>query len=359
MKHIGLYLHVPFCASQCPYCNFYKERTEESVRFSYVEALKKDILAYRDAGFGFDTIYFGGGTPSLLKGEWVADLLTTIRQNFSVTEDAEITVECNPSSDLEDFLPKVRAAGVNRVSLGMQSAVDGERKALGRRADRQRVARCISLCREQDIENISIDIMLGVPGQTEESLQDTLAFCVETGVPHISAYMLKLEEGTVFYQRQEKLNLPEEDTVCRFYEQAEAFFSKNGYVHYEISNFCKPGYESRHNLKYWRCEEYLGLGPAAHSYLIGRRFSCPPNLEQYLEEPDVVFEGKGGSFEERLLLALRLKEGFSEPLTESLMEKVKQPYLAPYLSYDGTTLRLTEAGFLVSNTVIAELLSAL
>ncbi len=359
MKHIGLYIHVPFCASKCPYCDFYAERTEESVRSAFVSAVKRDIAAYGAKGdYCLDSIYFGGGTPSVLQGQWVAELLTCIRQHFEVSEDAEITVECNPSSDLQHFLPAAIGAGVNRVSLGLQSAVDAERRKLGRLATKEQVTTAIKLIRDLGVTNISLDIMLGVPEQTEESLMETLQYCVDTGVPHLSTYLLKLEEGTVFYKRQDTLNLPDEDTTVDFYEKTVAFLTDHGYEHYEISNFAKPGYEGQHNLKYWHCEEYLGLGPAAHSFLDRNRFFYDRNLTDYLNGTEPIADGTGGDLEERLMLALRLKEGFSGPLPTTVMEKAKQPYLAPYLTVGENHIALTEKGFLVSNSVIAELLSA-
>ena len=360
MKHIGLYVHVPFCASRCPYCDFYTERAGESVRSDFISALKRDVLAWSEKDdFCADTVYFGGGTPSVLPGDALAEILRLIKDRFHVPDSAEITVECNPSSDLETFLPAVTAAGVNRISLGMQSAVDNERKLLGRKADRKRVEECIALARRCGEDNISLDIMLGVPEQTEESLEETLQFCIDTGVPHLSSYMLKLEEGTNFYKRRDKLELPSEDTTVGFYEKTAAVLKAAGYQHYEISNFAKPGYEGRHNLKYWRCGEYLGLGPAAHSYLDGKRFYTEPDLTAYLDKEMISDEGTGGDFEERLMLALRLSEGFSEELPSTVMEELKKPYMAKYTNYDGKTLRLTEEGFLVSNSVISQLLASL
>ncbi len=310
----------------------------------------------RDKQIRADSVYFGGGTPSVLPGDLFAELLDTVRDCFTVTDDAEITVECNPSSDLEHFLPAAADAGVNRVSLGMQSAVDAERRKLGRLADRKRVEEALSIARSCGIENLSLDVMLGVPGQTRRSLEETLAFVVDSGVPHVSAYMLKLEEGTVFYRRADTLDLPGEDLVRDLYLQTIETLETAGLRQYEISNFARPGFESRHNLKYWHCEEYLGFGPSAHSFFRGERFYRKPDWDAFAAGEPVVPDGSGGSFEERLMLALRLTEGYRGEIPAALREKASAPVLRPYVEVGDDFLRLTKEGFLVSNTVIAELL---
>lgn len=311
----------------------------------------------RSYSLSADTVYFGGGTPSVLPPSVFADLLTLAIHHFSVPSTAEITVECNPSSDLEHFLPAAVAAGVNRVSLGMQSAVTRERQKLGRKAGQDRIRQCIALTRALGVDNITLDIMLGVPGQTMDSLRETLDFCLETGVPHISAYMLKLEEGTSFYRRRQSLDLPNEDTVRGMYLMTSKVFQSAGFSHYEISNFAKPGYEGKHNLKYWHCEEYLGIGPGAHSYLNGKRFYYPRDLDSFLQGCDPVPDGPGGSFEERFMLALRLKEGYTGKIPDGMRRYAEQPGMDKYIALNGSTLRLTTEGFLLSNYLIAELLA--
>lgn len=367
-SNLGLYLHVPFCASRCPYCSFFTKRPEGSERDLYVNALKWDLTA-RSAFLHakVDTVYFGGGTPSVLPGQDIADLLQTIEGLFYLVpapgmDAPEITVECNPSSDLESFLPVVAEAGVNRISLGLQSAVDAERKALGRKADAGRVKDCIALAQANGITNLSLDVMLGVPGQTAESLARTLDFCAESGATHVSAYILKLEEGTVFWKRQDQLNLPDEDTVAALYTQTCDTLESYGFRQYEISNFAKPGYESRHNLKYWHCEDYMGFGPSAHSFIDGGRFYYPADLEAYLaEKARLVHDGPGGSPGERLMLALRLTEGYTGPLSDAVLSRAREPQLQPFVKLEpagpeGWHLSLTRDGFLVSNAVLAELL---
>ena len=292
----------------------------------------------------------------MLPGDLFTELLDTVRDCFTVTDDAEITVECNPSSDLERFLPAAAEAGVNRVSLGMQSAVDAERRKLGRLADRKRVEEALSIARDCGIDNLTLDVMLGVPGQTLKSLDETLAFVVDSGVPHVSAYMLKLEEGTVFHRRAASLDLPDEDAVRDLYLRTVEALEAAGLRQYEISNFARPGFESRHNLKYWHCEEYLGFGPSAHSFFRGERFYREPDWDAFVAGEPVVPDGPGGSFGERLMLALRLTEGYRGEIPDALREKASSPMLRPFVEIGDDFLRLTREGFLVSNTVIAELL---
>lgn len=352
---VGLYIHVPFCASRCPYCDFYTQRTSDpELMEQYASAVLRTLSGYSCTA---DSVYFGGGTPSVLPPAVFSSLLSEAIHRFHVPDTAEITVECNPSSDLEQFLPAAVDAGVNRVSLGMQSAVTRERQKLGRRADRGRIRTCIALARQLGVDNISLDIMLGVPGQTMESLRETLDFCLDTGVPHLSAYMLKLEEGTVFYRRRNSLELPDEDLVSDMYRMTSETLREAGFSHYEISNFARPGFEGRHNLKYWRCEQYLGVGPGAHSYLNGKRFYYPRNLHAFLEGCPPEADGLGGSWEERFMLALRLKEGFTGQIPKGMQDYVSQPGMQKYVCWDGKTLSLTPEGFLVSNYLISELLA--
>ena len=356
MEPIGLYLHVPFCATRCPYCDFFTQRPVGDALAVYAETMKTELRATRDQPIRADSVYFGGGTPSVLPGDLFTGLLDTVRECFTVTPDAEITVECNPSSDLERFLPAAAEAGVDRVSLGMQSAVDAERRKLGRTSDRKRVEEALRIARECGIENLTLDVMLGVPGQTLHSLRETLQFLVYSGVPHVSAYMLKLEEGTVFYKRADSLDLPGEDLVGDMYLQTIETLEAAGLRQYEISNFARPGFESRHNLKYWHCEEYLGFGPSAHSFFRGERFYRRPDWDAFVAGEPVIPDGPGGSFEERLMLALRLTEGYRGEIPPELREKASQPMLRPFLEVGDDSIRLTKEGFLVSNTVIAELL---
>lgn len=365
MEPIGLYLHIPFCRGKCPYCDFYSMRADAARMDTYTQALEETLAAWAArTGRAADTLYFGGGTPSLLGGKRIASLVDTARAHYGLA-DAEITVECNPSDADGCLFEMLACAGVNRISLGLQSAVDEERKALGRRAGVGEVAECIRLAKAAGITNLSLDLMLGIPGQTVDSLRRSIDFCVQAGVTHISAYLLKIEDGTAFARRQEKLSLPDEDAVCDFYEQACESLSEAGFRQYEISNFAQPGFESRHNLKYWNAEEYLGLGASAHSFLKGKRCFYPRDIDAFLRGAAPVPDGEGGGFEEYAMLRLRLTEGLREDLLSRRygygipdeMRRAAQQ-LAGYglLEQDGGGIRLTRKGFLLSNAVIAELL---
>lgn len=264
----GLYIHIPFCKNKCPYCDFYSVKYCESAGREYVTRLEEIIKQYQGS---FDTVYFGGGTPSILPAELIGEILCCVRAQFDISDNAEITVECNPSKDLSEDFKKYADYGINRVSLGMQSAVDKERFALGRAAGRKEVERTISYARNAGINNISLDLMLGTPKQTIDSLDCSFDFIESMGVPHVSAYMLKIEEGTKFYEMRDRLDLPNEDTVAQMYLKTVDRMNTAGLKQYEISNFARRGFESRHNTKYWTLTPYLGLGKSAHSFWHGER----------------------------------------------------------------------------------------
>lgn len=339
----GLYIHIPFCFSKCPYCDFYSTKYTPTAADAFAEKLGGQMQDYTGS---FDTVYFGGGTPSILEPRVLTGILQAVRDHFAIDPAAEITVECNPSKDLTGDMEQYAAAGINRVSIGMQSAVDRERFALGRRAGSGEVARAVAAAKAAGITNISLDVMLGTPKQTPDSLEETFAFIARMQVTHISAYLLKIEPGTPFDRLQAKLALPEEDTVCQMYLQTVERLGQLGFAQYEISNFARPGYESRHNLKYWLLEPYLGLGPSAHSLWNGRRF--------YFDR-DWIWqdEGPGGDREERILLGLRLNQG----IPEDWLTRDPAPYIAGgFMRRANGRISLTPRGMLVSNTILAELL---
>lgn len=339
----GLYIHIPFCFSKCPYCDFYSTKYTPTAADAFAEKLGGQMQDYTGS---FDTVYFGGGTPSILEPQVLTGILQAVRDHFAIDPAAEITVECNPSKDLTRDMEQYAAAGINRVSIGMQSAVDRERFALGRRAGSGEVARTVAAAKAAGITNISLDVMLGTPKQTPDSLEKTFAFIARMQVTHISAYLLKIEPGTPFDRLQAKLALPEEDIVCQMYLQTVERLGQLGFAQYEISNFARPGYESRHNLKYWLLEPYLGLGPSAHSLWNGRRF--------YFDR-DWIWqdEGPGGDREEQILLGLRLNRG----IPEDWLTRDPTPYVAGgFMRRANGRISLTPRGMLVSNTILAELL---
>ena len=300
----GLYIHIPFCKNKCPYCDFYSVKYCEETGREYSDKLIEMIKQYQGS---FDTVYFGGGTPSILDTDSFTKILNACRAQFDIDDASEITVECNPSADLSEKMQAYAALGVNRVSIGMQSAVDKERFALGRAAGRTQVEQAIAAARKAGINNISLDLMLGTPKQTTDSLDESFNFILEQGVEHLSAYMLKIEEGTKFYEMRDRLVLPDEDETAQMYLKTVEVMNKNGLKQYEISNFAKPGFESRHNTKYWTLTPYLGLGKSAHSFWHGERFYCD-------DEWNIISDGAGGDNEEKIMLGLRLSRGVEKSL---------------------------------------------
>lgn len=369
----GLYIHIPFCRSRCPYCDFYSCLSKNTDIESYVGAVIDEIKTGRrtkeftqNTDFSFDSIYFGGGTPSVIGADNIGSIIICAKDYYNITDDAEITVECNPSTVDEDFFRSLSFHGVNRISLGMQSAVDNERKKLGRFADRNQVQSVINTARKYGIDNISLDVMLGIPDQTMYSLDETIDFLLEADVPHISAYMLSIEEGTVFHKRTDSLNLPDEDTVCDMYIHLSERLRNSGFMHYEISNFAKKGYESRHNTKYWNCEEYLGIGPSAHSFVDGRRFFFERDINSFTNDEKAVYDTTGGDREEYIMLRLRLSEGltfdeyknrFGEDFPAEIIKKADRFVKDGLLRLTETALSLTPDGFLISNYIISELIN--
>lgn len=362
---IGLYLHIPFCRAKCPYCDFYSFAADAAKQDAYCAALAQKMqesaaTLQRKA----DTLYIGGGTPSCLGAERLTALVQQAKHDF-LTADAEITVECNPYALPSDFFQKLSNAGVNRVSLGLQSAVESERRALGRLASREAVAQAVRAAQAAGICNVSLDVMLGIPNQTENTLAQTLDFCISLGVPHVSAYILKLEENTVFYNRRNTLCLPDDDQTADLYLQMCAHLEAAGCMQYEISNFAKENAQSRHNLKYWHDMEYLGLGCAAHSFLAGKRFYYPRDFEHFLRGEPPIPDGSGGDFTEYAMLALRLTAGLSEAAVQArfghgiparLRANAEAFVQTGHMAANAQGLRLTRKGFLVSNTILATIL---
>lgn len=310
-----------------------------------------------------DTLYFGGGTPSVLDGESIAMLTRRAKNLFGA--EGEITVECNPSAVEDDFFETVADAGVNRISLGVQSVIESERKKLGRFSDRELIEKRIVQCRDAGIKNISLDVILGVQDQTMKSLSETLDFCIGSGATHVSAYMLKIEEGTQYYKKKASLNLPDEDTVADMYLAMSEKLRANGFEHYEISNFARPGFEGRHNLKYWSCEEYLGLGPSAHSFIDGKRFYFPRDIEYFKDGGAPISDGNGGDEEEYIMLRLRLRDGiifedykkkYGKAFPEDIIKKAEKFIANGLMKSNEKSMALTEKGFLLSNAIIAELI---
>lgn len=368
-KPIGIYVHIPFCVSKCAYCDFYSLAQNDGVMDEYTSKIVSEIYRWGSV-LGTppaDTLYFGGGTPSLLNHKQIKAIIDAVKDVFSL-KSAEITLEANPAEDLNEYFSLVAEAGVNRVSLGLQSAVESELKLLSRRHSLTDVEASVSAARKAGIDNISLDLMLGIPNQTKESLKQSVDFVLSQGVEHISAYLLSLEKGTALYNKRNTLNIPNEDEAGEFYLQVCRLLKNAGYDRYEISNFAKNNKISRHNTKYWLGEEYLGLGPAAHSFVGGKRFYYERDLKAYLTNPIEVCDGDGGGLSEFIMLRLRLKSGislndmvsrFGNEITLEALERVKQKAnlfsKKGLLKFSRDEISLTDKGALVSNLIICEI----
>lgn len=362
----GIYIHIPFCKRKCPYCDFYSFKADESMKDSYLKAVLLCLGKWKEKiSDEVDTVYFGGGTPSVFGSERISKVLSYISENYNLISDAEITVECNPSSVSAEFFTQIRNAGVNRISMGMQSAVDKERLTLGRLSDSEQVKNAVLMAKASGIDNISLDIMLGVPHQTMESLDCSIDFLLSLDIPHISAYMLKVEEGTPFDEMGDSLILPDEDSVTQMYLHTSKRLSTAGYEHYEISNFAKDGKQSRHNTRYWKGEDYIGIGPSAHSFLRGERFYYERDFSSFIDGAEPISDGFGGDKEEYIMLRLRLSEGlnfeeyeekYGEKISEDKIEKLRKYQKAGLLHIDDKWVRLTPEGYLVSNAIIGEMI---
>ena len=366
MKPIGIYIHVPFCKRKCAYCDFFSVCTLKTAE-DYTLAVLKDMEKFRAKGIFADTLYLGGGTPTELPADSLCRIIQKAREIFGIDPSAEITVETNPSENQQQLLEKLAVAGVNRLSVGMQSSDSRELEFLGRAHRAEQIQSTVEGARKAGIKNISLDLMLGIPFQTEKSLETSVEFASGLGVDHISAYILKVEEKTVFNRLLKRGELPlcDDETCARLYLSAAELLQKHGFFQYEISNFAKKGFESRHNLKYWQDEPYLGFGPSAHSFFEGRRFFYPPSIRDYIKNQPPVEDGKGGSFEEFLMLGLRLckgirfedvkkKFGFSVPT--STLKTAKELAEHGLMTVDGEKMALTRQGFLLSNEIISRLI---
>lgn len=371
---LGLYIHIPFCKAKCAYCDFYSLAHSEEKMDAYMAALLRHLeeVAPRAAGMQVDTVYFGGGTPSYLGAARLCRILQTVLRRYDVARDAEITLEANPDSagDWKE-LRKLRRAGFNRLSLGVQSTDDALLRRIGRIHTYEQVQQAVTAARKAKFTDLSLDLIYGLPGQTMEDWQRTLADAVALGPEHLSCYGLKLEEGTPLWQQRQTLTLPDDDAQADMYLYTVAALGEMGYEQYEISNFAKPGKASRHNLKYWRMEEYAGFGPGAHSDFGGVRYGYVRDIDSYIAGRLVLSESETDSTLARdyeyVMLSLRTAAGIDRQTFEKRYRQRFQPMEALFEQYEKAGLasrtedgwRLTPKGFLVSNSIIAALQEAL
>ena len=374
---LGLYIHIPFCRSKCQYCDFYSLSGREDQMDRYQTALLAHLAesAPQAGKYTVDTVYFGGGTPSYYGDKRLTELLKRIKKLFRVDKNAEITLEANPDSVSLKALRRLRRAGFNRISLGVQSADDAQLADLGRPHSFAQAKQAVEWARKAKFDNLSLDLIYGLPGQTRQSWQDTVEQVLALNPDHISAYGLKVEEGTPLFNRvQAGEILPDDDEQADCYLWTVEHLEQAGYAQYEISNFARNGRRSRHNWKYWMTQPYMGFGPGAHSDFGARRYSFLRDLEGYIkgvleggpivdEDDEIPAKERGGEY---LMLRLRTVHGIEEweyrrtyfmnfaPIEAGLSEFARHGLA---VQTDGRW-RLTPKGFLLSNRIIGTLLEA-
>lgn len=368
---LGLYVHIPFCVRKCNYCDFCSfNMSVTSWREEYIDRLCEEISTYKDKNLKLDSIFFGGGTPSLLTPEEFCRICRAIEESFDISPDTEFTVEANPKTLNREKLCVFTECGVNRLSIGLQSIHEKELKILGRIHNYDDFLLSYNLARECGINNINIDLMYGIPEQTIESFGKTLDAVLGLAPEHISLYGLILEEGTPFYEKRKQLPLPSEDNECDMYYLAADRLGSHGYSHYEISNYAVCGSECRHNLKYWHCEEYIGVGLSAYSYFCGERFGNTDDPSVYLSVPCANYDRErrvepADEMYEYVMLRLRLAEGFAlsdyrlrfgSDFLNGRKELIDRFCNIGYITLESDRIALTERGFYVSNSILTELI---
>ena len=369
-KSLGIYIHIPFCVRKCNYCDFCSFALGGDTTERYAKELCRRIGEYKDkcSDYSVDTVYFGGGTPTLLSLSSFEEIFSALRETFDIAPHSEITVECNPATADLAYLSALRAMGANRLSIGLQSIHENELERLGRIHSYEDFLAVFSDARKAGFDNVSADLMYGIPNQTRESFRQSLTSLAELRPEHISTYGLKIEEGTEFYKNRDSLILPPEDEEYEMYLSCSKILNSHGYEKYEISNFSLPEKPSKHNLRYWKGDEYLGFGVAAHSFFGGERFGNSRNIDAFLKGEDITEERYSLSdkekFNEYIMLALRLTDGLS--LSEFKKKTGKSfcefyPALrsltdGEFMEIKGDRLSFTDKGFFVSNSILADML---
>ena len=355
----GIYIHVPFCAVKCPYCDFYTVRYSAAAVQEYADAVCRNLAAL-PAGLPADTLYFGGGTPSLLPVRHLSAMIEAAAKRCQLSGDAEITLEANPLSATAEKLAQWRKTGINRLSLGVQSFDAEILHILGRKHSPEQALAAVHRAADAGFENLSADLILGLRQHTEARWARELETVCALPVTHISPYLLKIEEDTPFGAQPPEI-LDDDDAAARWMQMHDTLTAR-GFRHYEISNFAKQGYESRHNSKYWRLAPYYGIGPAAHSCHDGKRFAVPRSLCDFCEapvQPEEITEPQAETESERIMLGLRLAAGIRpDDLPESRERLLRNaaPLIPEFLEMQGDALRMTPRGWLLSNAVLTRLM---
>ncbi len=376
-RKLGIYIHIPFCVSKCSYCDFYSLSGQDDLMTSYKRAVIRHIeeTAPQLEDYYIDTVYFGGGTPSYFGAERICDIFNALKTNAKVLKSAEVTVEMNPESVTQEGLHALRGEGVNRISLGVQSANDDILRIIGRRHNFRQAENAVKLARSEGFDNISLDLIYGLPSQTRNDWAETLARILALHPQHISGYGLSLEEGTPICKYKGTEFLPSDDDQADMYLYMTDILEHYGYPQYEISNFSLPGKESRHNLKYWRLRDYMGFGPGAHSCIGNVRYSYKRNVNDYIRamsgaDVDIIDEyekiSKLDRAAEYIMLGMRTVRGISKREYMSIyasgfdgMEYLLGEYEKKgWTKLTGERWSFTSSGFLLSNMLIGSLLEA-
>ena len=368
MKEIGIYIHIPFCKKKCDYCDFISYCNKENLIDEYIEKLKEEIKVELDKKeYSIKTIYIGGGTPSLVDSKYIVDILNLIKEKYTL-ENTEITIEVNPGTITESKLIDYKNVGINRLSIGLQETNNELLKEIGRIHTYEEFLETYNLARKVGFTNINVDLMIGLPNQSIANIKDSLNKIIELNPEHISVYSLILEEGTKIYKKYEnkEIELPDEELERNMYWYVKNTLENNGYIHYEISNFCKEGYESKHNISCWNQEEYIGFGVNAHSYMDGIRYSNTESIEEYTNKANKIVHEKQtleDMRKEYMLLGLRKIQGISVQefknkfgenpifLFRNELSKLVEEDL---LEVDGDNIRLTNKGLDLANQVWQE-----
>jgi putative oxygen-independent coproporphyrinogen III oxidase len=375
---LSLYVHIPYCVRKCPYCGFYSTQYNSTHVADFIAALRREASRAREAftARSFLSVYIGGGTPSALSDQEFSEVLGIIKTNFPLSDNFEFTVEANPNTALKRDLSMWRVRGVNRLSLGVQSFSDAVLRSLGRIHTGEEAQNAFHYARSSGFQNISLDLMYGIPEQTVDQWREALDLAMGLGPEHLSIYSLSLDEGTIFKRETEagKRSMPDDDSAADMYEYAVPVLTRAGYGRYEISNFSLPDYECRHNMNYWQRGEYLGFGPGAWSFLDGTRTRNIADVNQYIkrlnqgttvtaesETPDIEQSSR-----ETILLHLRTAKGldlrkyrieYGPQLLRNLEASVESLEEAGLLRVKEGVLTLTERGILLSNEALSRLFS--
>lgn len=385
-KNVGIYVHIPFCKQKCKYCDFKSYVGKENKIKDYIKWLMYEIkgigegnrLDYEnnlDDLAVIDTIYIGGGTPSFIESKYIKDIMDTIKKNYTLAENVEVTIEVNPGTVTEEKLLDYKNAGINRLSIGLQSCKKELLEELGRIHNYEEFENTYKLARKIGFKNVNVDLMIGLPNQTIKDIEESLNKLIKLNPEHISVYSLIVEEETPLFKeiQNETLKLPSDEIEREMYWYVKNELENSGYIHYEISNFAKPGFESKHNMNCWKQQEYIGVGAAAHSYTNGVRFSNVDTIEEYIsnyengkEEDNLIFhekQNKKSMMKEYMMLGLRKIEGikiqdfkskFAENSIFIYRKELEKLVKEELIEIDGDVVKLTKKGLDLANLVWEE-----